>query len=244
MFHDPALTEDPGLLEGAAAAVRLTVANAAMRREALDRVARLAEARRRIVEAADVEAQALAGRLERGPRSRLGEVSRALADLDTDRCADSATAVAVRQELAAAHRELQELAHGARPRSLTEGGLARALPSLSAGMPTVTRLTVEIGRLDAAVEAGLYFFCAEALTNVTKHASASEVRMTVRAEPGAVVAEVVDDGIGGADPEGSGLRGLRDRIAALGGTLAVESNDARGGVRLVARIPTAEGIER
>jgi signal transduction histidine kinase len=59
-----------------------------------------------------------------------------------------------------------------------------------------------------------------------------------------VVAEVVDDGIGGADPEGSGLRGLRDRIAALGGTLAVESNDARGGVRLVARIPTAEGIER
>jgi signal transduction histidine kinase len=68
--------------------------------------------------------------------------------------------------------------------------------------------------------------------------------MTVRAEPGAVVAEVVDDGIGGADPEGSGLRGLRDRIAALGGTLAVESNDARGGVRLVARIPTAEGIER
>jgi signal transduction histidine kinase len=244
MFHDPALTDDPGLLEGAAAAVRLTVANAAMRREALDRVARLAEARRRIVEAADVEAEALAGRLERGPRSRLREVSRALADLDTDRCAESATAAAVQQELAAAHRELQELAHGARPRSLTEGGLALALPPLTAGVPTVTKVTVEVGRLDAAVEAGLYFFCAEGLTNVTKHASASEVRMTVRAEPGAVVAEVVDDGIGGADPEGSGLRGLRDRIAALGGTLEVKSDNARGGVRLTARVPTAGGIER
>jgi signal transduction histidine kinase len=111
-------------------------------------------------------------------------------------------------------------------------------------VPTVTKVTVEVGRLDAAVEAGLYFFCAEGLTNVTKHASASEVRMTVRAEPGAVVAEVVDDGIGGADPEGSGLRGLRDRIAALGGTLEVKSDNARGGVRLTARVPTAGGIER
>jgi hypothetical protein len=241
IFHDPALSEDPGLLEGAAAAVRLTVANAGMRREALDRVARLAEARRRIVEAADVEAQALAARLEGGPQSRLREVSRALSELDTGRCPDSGTAAAVLHELEAAHRELQELAHGVRPRGLTGGGLARALPSLAAGMPVTTGVTVEVGRLDAAVEAGLYFFCAEGLANVVKHASASQVRIRVRAEPGAVVAEVVDDGTGGADPEGSGLRGLRDRIEALGGTLKVGSDDDWGGVRLVARIPEKTG---
>lgn len=241
IFHDPTLSEDPGLLEGASAAVRLTVANAGMRREALDRVARLAEARRRIVEAADVEAQALAARLEGGPQSRLREVSRALSELDTGRCPDSGTAAAVLHELEAAHRELQELAHGVRPRGLTEGGLARALPSLAAGMPVTTGVTVEVGRLDAAVEAGLYFFCAEGLANVVKHASASQVRITVRAEPGAVVAEVVDDGTGGAEPEGLGLRGLRDRIEALGGTLTVGSGDDRGGVRLVARVPEERG---
>ena len=240
LFHDPALLEDPGLLEGATAAVRLTVANAAMRREALDRVARLAEARRRIVEAADVEARALARRLEEGPQSRLHGVARALAKLDVSGSPDVATAEAIRHELELAHHELQELAHGVRPRHLADGGLAWAMPALAASSHMVTEVSVEVGRLDAAVEAGLYFFCAEGLTNAAKHSSASHLRIAVRAEPGAVVAEVVDDGIGGADSQGSGLRGLKDRIEALGGTLEVRSGSPTG-VRLVARVPTMRG---
>lgn len=240
MFHDPTLSQDPELLQAAGAAVRLTAANAEMRREALDRVARLTEARRRIVEAADVEAQALSRRLEQGPQSLLLEVSEALAQLDDRSCPDPdrATATAVRRELEAAQRELQELAHGVRPESLTEGGLARALPLLAAGSRVVTDIQVEIGRLDPAVEAGLYFFCAEGITNAAKHAPAAEVRVSICAEPGSVVAEVTDNGTGGADAEGSGLRGIRDRIEALGGTVEIASDIPRRGVRLVARVPT------
>ena len=130
------------------------------------------------------------------------------------------------------------MAQGVRPQSLTEGGLARAIPLLATGSPLVTNITVDVGRLDPAVEAGVYFFCAEGIANVAKHASASKIRVTICPEAGGVVAEVIDDGTGGADPEGSGLRGLRDRIEALGGSVEVGSDAARGGVRLVARVPT------
>jgi signal transduction histidine kinase len=243
IFHDPVSLVDPGLLEGATAAVRLTATNAAMRREATQRVARLAEARRRIVEAADVEAEALARRLVQGPQARLRNVARALSKLETGGCTDSATTAAVRRELDAAHHELQELARGVRPRDLTDGGLARAIPSLATGRAVATAVSVEVGRLDPAIEAGLYFFCAEALANAAKHASASLVRVAVWPEPGAVVAEVVDDGVGGADPSGSGLRGLKDRIGALGGTLELAHATPRG-VRLLARVPTEVGNQR
>jgi hypothetical protein len=207
MFHDPALTDDPGLLEGAAAAVRLTVANAAMRREALDRVARLAEARRRIVEAADVEAEALAGRLERGPRSRLREVSRALADLDTDRCAESATAAAVRQELAAAHRELAGAGSWCASPQPDRG---RARP----GPPVADRRRAYGHEGDCRGRPARRGGRGGAVLLLRGRAhQRHQTRISIggphdgSAEPGAVVAEVVDDGIGGADPEGSDCGG-------------------------------------
>jgi signal transduction histidine kinase len=115
-------------------------------------------------------------------------------------------------------------------------GLARALPPL-AGLPVPTEVTVDVGRLDPAIEAGLCFFCAGGLTNAAKHASATQVRITVREDQGDVVAEVLDDGVGGADPHGSGLLGLKDRIEALDGTLDV-LRAAPHGVRVVARVPT------
>ena len=239
LHHHPASLQDPGIRDGVIAAVRLTAANAAMRRDAMQRVVRLAEARRRIVEASDVEAHTLASRLEEGPRERLRDVARALLALETAGCADATTTTAVRRELDAAHRELQELARGVRPRDLTEGGLARAIPALATSTATPTNLSVEVGRLDPAIEAGLYFFCAEALANAAKPASASLVRVAVWPEPGAVVAEVADDGIGGADPRGSGIQGLKDRIEALGGTLTLVPAPRR--VRLPARVPTAVG---
>jgi signal transduction histidine kinase len=85
------------------------------------------------------------------------------------------------------------------------------------------------GRLPPAVEATSYYVVAEALTNVAKYAGASEARVRVGRENGRVVIEVADDGAGGADPaHGSGLRGLADRVAALDGTLAVESPPGKG----------------
>ncbi len=98
-------------------------------------------------------------------------------------------------------------------------------------------LRVDAGRFPAAVEAAAYFVCAEALTNVTKYAPASHVRIEVQREAGLLVVEIVDDGGGGADPRlGSGLRGLRDRVEALGGQFSVVSRPGTG-TRLVAEIP-------
>ena len=90
------------------------------------------------------------------------------------------------------------------------------------------------------VAACVYFLCAEALANVAKHASASRVQISVTAQAGAITVEVADDGVGGADPSGRGLRGLADRAETLGGTLTVASPRG-GGTRLTAVIPDVAG---
>jgi signal transduction histidine kinase len=98
------------------------------------------------------------------------------------------------------------------------------------------QLHVQEERLAPTVEAAVYFVCSEALANVAKHARASKVGIRVERRAGLVVLEVQDDGAGGADPAGSGLRGLADRVEALQGRLRVESPPG-GGTRLVAEIP-------
>jgi signal transduction histidine kinase len=239
LVHDATLRDNRALLSGATAAVQLAVGNTAMRRDARARVARLAEARRRMVEVADSERLALSLRLDQGPQAHLRGIGDLLETMGSDGCADIDTVRSLRIELDRAQKELHELAHGVRPPTLTEGGLGTALPALAAGCPVPTAVSVDVGRLAPATEAALYFFCAEALANAAKHSYATRVRVTVRAEEATVVAEVVDDGVGGADPRGSGLRGLADRIEALGGTLAVAATVPHG-VRLAARVP-AEG---
>jgi signal transduction histidine kinase len=139
--------------------------------------------------------------------------------------------------------ELRDLAHGIHPAILSERGLPAALEGLAArsAVPVELRATPE--RLPAAVEATIYFTIAEALTNVAKYAQASLVRVAVEATDGTLVAEVADDGVGGASTAaGSGLRGLADRLDALGGTLSLES--ARGAgttVRAQVPLPQASG---
>jgi len=92
-------------------------------------------------------------------------------------------------------------------------------------------------RFPPAVEAAAYFVCAESLTNVAKHAEASQVHMTITQENGRLRVIIADDGIGGADPSrSSGLRGLADRVEALGGSLAVDSPPG-GGTRVMAELP-------
>ena len=127
-------------------------------------------------------------------------------------------------------RDLRELAAGIHPSLLTDRGLGAALKALAARSP----LPVELGevpseRLPAPVETSAYFVVAEALTNAAKHARGSHVDVAVRVEDGLTIVEVRDDGVGGADPStGSGLRGLADRVSALGGKLEIESPAGEG----------------
>jgi signal transduction histidine kinase len=132
--------------------------------------------------------------------------------------------------------ELRELAHGILPVVLTEGGLRSGVDALTSRMSVPVETAVPADRLSPAVEATAYFVVAEALTNVAKHARAAHAAVTARVADGALVVQVRDDGIGGARAAGTGLLGLRDRLAALDGRLRVES-PADGGTLVAAYIP-------
>ena len=143
----------------------------------------------------------------------------------------------VREALA----ELRELARGIHPATLTERGLKPALEALAARSPVPVELRVPEQRFAPGVEAALYFTAAEALTNVAKYARATRATVSVEQRDRVLVAEIADDGVGGADPRaGSGLRGLADRLAAAGGTLETHS-PCGGGTRLRAHVPVAGG---
>jgi signal transduction histidine kinase len=123
------------------------------------------------------------------------------------------------RHVAAARDELSRFAQGLRPELLAAEGLRGVLPSSA---------VVDVGRLPEAIENATHFICAEALTNAAKHARAQQVAVRVFQAADTLHIEVSDDGVGGADPSGSGLRGLADRVAALGGTLQVISPPGRG----------------
>ncbi len=144
-----------------------------------------------------------------------------------------------RAELAAALDELRELARGIHPAVLTDRGLAAAVEALASRSPVPVDVEISDEPLPQSVEAAAYYVIAESLANVTKYAGATGVTVRVHREDGRALVEVGDDGAGGADPAaGSGLRGLADRVEALGGTLAVESPPS-GGTCVRAEIPLA-----
>ena len=103
-----------------------------------------------------------------------------------------------------------------------------ALDDLARGAPLPVEVDAPLRRFDDVVEATLFFVCSEALANVTKHAGASHARVRIAEDGDRLSAEVSDDGAGGADASGSGLRGLADRVEALGGALSVESPAGAG----------------
>jgi PAS domain S-box-containing protein len=135
-----------------------------------------------------------------------------------------------------ANHELRELAHGILPSALTAGGLRSAVAELASRMPVPVQADVPADRLPAQTEATVYFVIAEALTNVAKHAAASSVRVAARIDGATLRVEVRDDGVGGVRPQGSGLQGLRDRVAAIDGQLRLES-PSDGGTVVEAVIP-------
>jgi signal transduction histidine kinase len=135
-----------------------------------------------------------------------------------------------REALAAALAELRDLTHGIHPAILTERGLSAALDELCSRSALTAHLRLFLdGRLPAPVETAAYYVVSEALTNAAKHSCAREVRVAATCEGGQLIIEVTDDGTGGAVPgTGSGLRGLADRVEALGGRLSVSSPPGRG----------------
>ena len=186
--------------------------------------------------AADVQADELR-RIERdlhdGAQARLVavamELGRARDKLDTDPAAARALVDAAHEETKTALAELRELVSGMYPAILTDRGLDAALSSIAARCPVPVTLDVQLGeRLPPAVEVAAYFVVAESLTNMAKHSGATSGSVRIRRSRGALEIDVLDDGVGGADASaGSGLAGLRDRVAALDGTLSLSS--PRGG---------------
>ncbi len=200
----------------------------------------LTASRARIVAAADEERRQVVRDLHDGAQQRLVHTVITLKLAQRARTSDAGEAWSlIGQALEHAERathELRELAHGILPAVLTRGGLRGGVEALASRMPMPVHVAVAPDRLPAPIEATAYFVVAEALTNVAKHARAASAAVAARIEDGTLRLEVRDDGVGGARPEGSGLQGLGDRLAALDGRLEVEC-PTDGGTLVAAAIP-------
>ena len=240
IIHDRTILADASLLASAASLARVALANGHLHSAVQVQLREIAASRRRLVEAADAERRRIEHLFSEGPARRLQRVSSLLAEADD--ALSSPTVGLLRADVEVASAELSELANGVRPASLARGGLAAALAGLAArAAPLAVSVDADVGRFPDAIEAAAYFVCSEALANATKHSRARIISVRAAVAGGQLVVEVCDDGAGGADPHGSGLRGLADRVEALGGSLSIESESAAG-TRLRARLPIAETI--
>lgn len=244
LIHDPALAEERELVQSVCAAAALTLENARLQAELRARLAELQASRARLVEATDTERRRIERDLHDGTQQRLVSIAMSLglaeSKLAADRPAVEPVLREARDALTAALAELRELTQGIRPAILVERGLAAALDDLSRRAALPVRLEVAIeGRVPEQAESAAYFVASEALTNAAKHSHASEVRLAASRTADLLVLEVGDDGIGGAaSGGGSGLRGLADRVEALGGRLTLSSPPGRG-TTLRVEIPCA-----
>ena len=207
--------------------VAVAVANAEAREQ-------LTASRARIVQAGDAERRRLERNLHDGAQQRLVSLALSLriaeSRLPDDPGAAARLLAEAGQELALGLEELRELARGIHPAVLTDHGLTPAVEALAA------RATVPVDvsglppeRLAEPIEAAAFYVVSESLTNVAKYAAASRASVDLARDDGLLVVVVSDDGVGGADADkGSGLRGLSDRVEALGGRLRVSSEPGHG----------------
>jgi len=227
-------------VRSAGVAAGMAIANERLRAEVRAQLEEVRASRLRIVEAGDAARKRVERDLHDGAQQRLVGLSLGLRMLE-DRLDDSDVVDAIEAlqgELRAALQELRELARGLHPQILTEEGLGPAIESLAERSTIPVRVEVDEGeRPSSPVEATAYFVVAEALQNVAKYARASSATVAVSRANGSLLVDVTDDGVGGATlGGGSGLLGLEDRLAALGGSIAVESPVGHG-TRLHAEIP-------
>jgi signal transduction histidine kinase len=241
LVHDASLREEPELVAAVTAAAGIALENERLQADLRARLQELRGSRARIVEAGDSERRRLERDLHDGAQQRLVTVSVGL-NLIASRVEPGSEAAELlartRDEVAASLEELRSLAQGIHPAVLTDHGLEVALETLVARASLPVRLEVDVGeRLPEAAEVAAYYLVSEGLTNVAKYAESRSCSVAVERAGALLLVEVVDDGVGGADPGGgSGLRGLADRVEALGGRLRVWSPEG-GGTTLRAEIP-------
>ena len=241
LLHDRELGEEPELLEAVRAAAGIALENGRLQAELAARLEEVKGSRARVIEAGQKERQRLERNLHDGAQQRLVALSLDLSllegELDEDSDARSRLGRA-RGEIATSLAELREIARGIHPAVVTGHGLAVALEQLTALAPVPVRLTVAIEhRLPEALEVAAYYLVSESLANIGKYAQATAATVDVTRANGLVVVEVTDDGIGGAETEnGTGLRGLADRVEALDGRLRIWSPHG-GGTKVRAEIP-------
>jgi signal transduction histidine kinase len=198
----------------------------------------VAGSRRRLVEAGDEQRRHVRDQLRGGAEQILAEVCAELVAVAAHR--HGPTPVDLDQlvdELDAACVDLTRFAQGVHPEALTEHGLSEALRDLADYAAVPVAVEVPSRRFPAPQEAAAYFVCSEALANVAKYAGATGASIDVEEAGRRLVVRVADDGRGGADPtRGSGLRGLKDRVEALGGRFSIWS-PIGAGTRMEAELP-------
>lgn len=240
VVHDPAV--DKELVEMIGSAAALAFQNEQLHSELLARLAEVQDSRARLVAAADDARRRVERDVHDGAQQRLvslGMVLRLVEDRAGPRMDPQTLALLreARQEAATAVEELRDLTHGLYPALLTDAGLDAAVRRLADNAPMVVTVAVPSRRFAAEVEGCAYFVIAEALANATKHAEAADVQVHARVVDDEIALVVSDDGRGGATLNaGSGLRGLEDRVGAMGGRLSITS-ESGGGTKVEAWIP-------
>jgi signal transduction histidine kinase len=229
IVHEGALLEEPEKIEAVSRGAALAFENARLEAEVRANVAELRASRVRIVEAGDAARREIERNLHDGAQQNLISLALKLQMARSRVDSDPRGAIEILDgagaELEQTMAELRELARGIHPAVLSDRGLDAALLALAHRAP----LPVEVGempdgRLPEPVEAAAYYVVAESLTNVVRYAEASRAQVDISQTGGIVRIRIADDGVGGADPsQGSGLNGLADRIAALDGSLALNS---------------------
>jgi signal transduction histidine kinase len=240
LLHDPTLLQRRDLLDGVLSAAGLSIEMARLRVEVRIQLAEVEASRTRIVEAGYEERRRLERDLHDGAQQRLVslgvQLRRLQMSLPREAQILSPALDQIVGEVGAAIRDLRQIAAGVRPARLDDG-LAAALRDLARTSPIPVDVDASRDRVAASVEAAAYFVACEAITNAVKHGSASQVNVRAVRENGTLNVSVADDGVGGAIVRrGSGLAGLRDRVAAHGGTLEVVSPRG-GGTRVEVAIP-------
>ena len=243
LIYDAALDDDPELVEAVCAAATIVLENEHLHTESQARLAELQASRQRLVAAGDTERRRLERNLHDGAQQRLVALALQLRLMQTGIRRDPSSADALissaSEQLAQSLAELRELARGLHPAVLAHG-LDSALESLAGRSTVPTAVFCDVSeRLSEQAELALYFVACEALANVAKYAEATTASVRLSGAPTGVVIEIADDGVGGADQTaGTGLRGLADRVEALGGSLLVTS-PAGAGTVVTAEIPVA-----
>jgi signal transduction histidine kinase len=242
MVHERMLLDERHLMDGAKAATMLGLENELLQAQVQAQLEEVRASRVRIVEAGDAERRRVERDIHDGAQQRLvsallrlGIIRRDVVQRGVESLAADLEGVA--REVRTALAEVRELARGIHPAALTQGGLAAAVSGLAERAPLPVEVSITRGRYPRLIEATAFFVISEAFTNAARYSGAGMIRICAGPIGDTLLVEVTDDGVGGADPaRGTGLLGLQDRAAAVGGTVRIDSPPG-GGTCVQAELP-------